>query len=72
MYKTYYFFILILFSSASILQTSDEIADKQYKFIGTKACKKCHIKQFKSWTKTNMAILNMSINFNFKGSVSNQ
>jgi hypothetical protein len=56
MYKTYYFFIVILFSSASILQTSNEIVDKQYDFIGTKACKKCHIKQFKSWAKTKMAI----------------
>ncbi len=55
MYKIYCFFIVILFALTGILQTSNEIADNQYDFIGTKACKKCHIKQFKSWVKTNMA-----------------
>jgi hypothetical protein len=55
MSKIYYFLIVILFASASILQTSNVITDKQYHYIGTKACKKCHIKQFKSWEKTKMA-----------------
>lgn len=26
-----------------------------YQYIGTKKCKKCHIKQFKSWAETRMA-----------------
>jgi hypothetical protein len=55
MFKINCFLIVILFALTSILQPSDEIADKQYNYIGTKGCKKCHIKQFKSWAKTNMA-----------------
>jgi hypothetical protein len=55
MFKINCFFIVILIALTSILQSSDEISDKQYNFIGTKACKKCHIKQFKSWAKTKMA-----------------
>jgi hypothetical protein len=51
----YYIFIAFIFSSASVLQTSDKQDSSPYSYIGTKACKKCHIKQFKSWTKTNMA-----------------
>jgi len=33
------------------------VADKDpspYKYVGSKKCKKCHIKQFKSWEKTRM------------------
>ena len=33
----------------------DITAQDEYSYIGTKKCKKCHIKQFKSWAKTNMA-----------------
>jgi hypothetical protein len=49
MNKGIYFLILFLFIG-SILSKDDK-----YAFIGTKACKKCHIKQFKSWKDTNMA-----------------
>ena len=55
MFKINFFVIVIVFALTGILQPSDEITDKQYDFTGTKACKKCHIKQFKSWAKTNMA-----------------
>jgi len=39
--------VLLLFAAAS---TADEHA-----YVGNKNCKKCHIKQFKSWAETAMA-----------------
>lgn len=41
---------ILIFMTASALQAKDG-----YEFIGNKKCKKCHIKQFKSWQKTKMA-----------------
>jgi hypothetical protein len=55
MSKNCYFLIIILFAANGILQTSNVDTNTQYNYIGIKACKKCHIKQFKSWEKTNMA-----------------
>lgn len=55
MYKIYSVFIVFLFASANIFQTGNVITDTQFKFIGTKACKKCHIKEYKSWIETKMA-----------------
>ncbi len=29
--------------------------DTEHSFVGTKKCKKCHLKEYKSWAETNMA-----------------
>ena len=34
---------------------SASLADAEHAYIGTKNCKKCHIKQWKSWSETKMA-----------------
>lgn len=46
--------IITLFACAVLLaqETTDT---KEASFIGIKKCKKCHLKQFKSWKKTKMA-----------------
>jgi len=54
--KIFRFIIVTLFVLISIIKTGG--TDKMLppsSFIGTKGCKKCHIKQFKSWEKTKMA-----------------
>ncbi len=38
--------------AAATLNAGD---DAKYTYVGSKACKKCHIKQYKSWAKTRMA-----------------
>ena len=49
-------FTFVAFSGA--VQSQEKKAKKattEYDFVGTKNCKKCHIKQFKSWKETKMA-----------------
>ncbi|MCK5194549.1 MAG: cytochrome c family protein, partial [Desulfobulbaceae bacterium] len=50
-----YFLIILLLTFNNILLSGDVDVKKEYGFVGTKACKKCHIKQYKSWAKTNMS-----------------
>lgn len=39
---------------AAIVETLMAGADDEAKYVGSKKCKKCHIKQHKSWAKTKM------------------
>ena len=55
MSRIIYFLTLLLLTINSILLSRDIDVKKEHGFVGTKACKKCHIKQYKSWAKTNMA-----------------
>lgn len=50
-----YFLTILFLTINSILLSGDVDVKKEYGFVGTKACKKCHIKQYKSWAKTNMS-----------------
>ena len=43
----------LVFSGTSLAQ--DKKAAPEYSYVGTKACKKCHYKQAKSWKTTKMA-----------------
>ncbi|MFQ5649292.1 MAG: cytochrome c family protein [bacterium] len=45
-------YVLIL---PPVLLAQKDQAGHEYSFVGTKGCKKCHLKQFKSWKTTNMA-----------------
>ncbi len=47
------FLLIVAFCATGLSQEDDGNAD--YNYIGTKGCKKCHIKQYKSWAKTKMA-----------------
>lgn len=45
-------FIVAITVSVQAQEKNDSHA---FSYIGTKACKKCHIKQYKSWAKTKMS-----------------
>ncbi len=45
----------ILIVPGLVLPAQEKTDASTYAYIGTKKCKKCHIKQFKSWKETNMA-----------------
>lgn len=60
MRKIYYVIIVsgafLVFGHAQGQDTAKKAAKpKEYSFVGTKGCKKCHLKQFRSWSKTKMA-----------------
>ena len=43
----------LLFAFAAVSTASAQ--DGEFEYIGSKGCKKCHLKQFKSWEQTTMA-----------------
>jgi hypothetical protein len=45
----------VLFASSMAVQAQNKKANHEYGFVGTKNCKKCHLKEFKSWDETKMA-----------------
>jgi hypothetical protein len=45
-------FIVAITVSVQAQQKNDSLT---YSYVGTKNCKKCHIKQYKSWVKTKMS-----------------
>lgn len=55
--KTKYFPIILgaIFIFTGTLFSQKEKASPEYSYIGTKGCKKCHLKQFRSWEETKMA-----------------
>ncbi len=56
MQKTIQFLILAVAMSISVMtRAQDEKANHEYNYVGTKNCKKCHLKQYKSWNETTMA-----------------
>ncbi len=55
MKKYSFILILVVFSFTGTIWSWQANEQQEYGFTGTKACKKCHIKQFRSWAKTNMA-----------------
>jgi hypothetical protein len=55
MIKNTFYILIVFFIFFGLFQTREAQANPDYSFIGTKGCKKCHIKQFKSWAETNMA-----------------
>ena len=46
---------LIIVVLAGTVRAQEANGSSTYSFVGTKNCKKCHIKQFKTWQTTNMA-----------------
>jgi hypothetical protein len=46
---------LVLIAVCGIARGQDNAATGEYSYIGTKKCKKCHLKQYKSWAQTKMA-----------------
>ena len=55
MKKYSFILIFVVFSFTGTIWSWQANEQQEYGFTGTKACKKCHIKQFKSWAETNMA-----------------
>lgn len=55
MQKIACFIAIVIITFGGVAQPQDKTAVKEYSYIGTKGCKKCHIKQFKSWKETKMA-----------------
>ena len=55
--NTKYFFMILgaIFIFNGILFSQEEEASPEYGYIGTKGCKKCHLKQARSWEQTKMA-----------------
>ncbi|MFQ5602433.1 MAG: cytochrome c family protein [bacterium] len=51
-FKILFVFIIAL---TGTVQSQDKKESPGYSYIGTKNCKKCHIKQYKSWKNTKMA-----------------
>ncbi len=47
--------VTILIMPGLVLLAQEKKEGPAYGYIGTKKCKKCHLKQFKSWKETNMA-----------------
>ncbi|MFQ5865187.1 MAG: cytochrome c family protein [bacterium] len=55
MQKIFWLVLVLIFAFAGAVQSQEKKENPEYSFIGTKGCKKCHIKQFKSWKETKMA-----------------
>lgn len=55
MQKMFWIVLMLIFVLAGAIQSQEKKESKDYSFVGTKGCKKCHIKQFKSWKETKMA-----------------
>lgn len=49
--------LLLLTSTSPVAPTAqgEDKKNKEYKYVGSRKCKKCHRKQYKSWEKTKMA-----------------
>ncbi len=47
-------FILLVWSRDAFTQSKEE--KTSYSYVGSQNCKKCHIKQYKSWEKSAMAL----------------
>jgi hypothetical protein len=47
--------ITILIAAVALLATAPAASAEEHAFIGSKNCKKCHIKEYKSWEETKMA-----------------
>lgn len=47
--------VVIVFVLAAATYAQEKKQNHEYGFVGTKNCKKCHIKQYKSWKETKMA-----------------
>ncbi len=43
------------FSSIAILVFANAVNAQDHAYVGTKNCRKCHIKEYKSWSETKMA-----------------
>jgi hypothetical protein len=48
-------YLIILALAAAALLVVSLAAEEEHAFVGSKNCKKCHLKQYKSWEATTMA-----------------
>ncbi|MFQ6113591.1 MAG: cytochrome c family protein [bacterium] len=55
MQKVFWIMLVVVFAFTVTVHSQEKKEAQQYSFVGTKNCKKCHIKQFKSWKETKMA-----------------
>ncbi|MFQ5705984.1 MAG: cytochrome c family protein [bacterium] len=55
MRKLLWIAVVIFCSVASAVLSQEKQEAPGFSFIGTKGCKKCHLKQYKSWKDTKMA-----------------
>jgi Cytochrome c554 and c-prime len=55
MTKLFLFNLVFIISISVSVQAEGKNDGFTYSYVGTKACKKCHIKQYKSWIKTKMS-----------------
>lgn len=47
--------VTILIAAVALLATAPVASAEEHAFVGSKNCKKCHIKEYKSWEQTKMA-----------------
>lgn len=47
--------VVVFGSSASGDDEKQEAGTKEWSYVGSQGCKKCHVKQYKTWTETKMA-----------------
>lgn len=55
MRKLFFFLFVLTVGLLTVIQAREKEAGTGYAFVGTKGCKKCHLKQYKSWAETRMA-----------------
>lgn len=46
---------LILLIPIALVLAGSAAAEEEFSYVGTKNCKKCHLKEWKSWSQTGMA-----------------
>ena len=50
------YLVLVGVAFAALISGSSAVAaDKEHAYTGSKACKKCHTKEYKTWAETSMA-----------------
>lgn len=47
--------LVVMIAVSALLASAVATAQEEHAFLGTKGCKKCHLKEFKSWEQTKMA-----------------
>lgn len=55
MQRLFFFPFVLTVGLLALIQAQEKEVGTGHAFVGTKGCKKCHLKQYKSWAETKMA-----------------
>jgi mono/diheme cytochrome c family protein len=47
--------VVLVFTVMALTPRAEEKEKQEFSYVGTKSCRKCHIKEWKSWQETKMA-----------------